>query len=612
MKLFKRILLGFLVALVLIVGLGFLNFISSSRLSEAHELLEGSKDRVILLHKSASLIKDIQRAHRGFVLTKDKRFLDPYYHSLEDYPELKAAIVTANWAPSQRKNINAAVRLANRKFELTEQALFAPDVMPRDSVLYQIRLGKELVDSLNLILASVEAHELHNQSIVEEKVHGWLSANQTVIISGVIAFIAVVAGGLYHLYRIMRERYRLYKELQSRNKEAQESNEELQLLNEELNSSNEHLQHAITALEQTQNELMIRQAELNDAQSLSGTGSFRFDLKSGKLSYSSSYAKILELPPGTEFNNYEEFLRLVHPSDRHLLEGNNPADTRGSFHTEFRILVNNRVKHIRAKGETIESDSGSYILGAITDVTEIEQAHQQVAQANAKLVRSNADLDAFTYSISHDLKAPVRSIMMYSNLLKEKFPDENQSEEAKWVNVVLKKSRQMAEMIEGLLALSRYGHLSLSKSNVDMDVLVREILEEMSSSYPAAKTDIRTRLGTIEADPSLIRQVWINLLSNAFKFSEQVSQPLIDISARQNGNSTEYIIQDNGAGFESEKISDLFHVFKRLHSPQEFTGSGVGLAIVRRIIDAHGGEITASSNKGQGAIFRFTLPHGSR
>jgi signal transduction histidine kinase len=317
----------------------------------------------------------------------------------------------------------------------------------------------------------------------------------------------------------------------------------------------------------------------------------------------------LGLAEGKSIRSFPDFMEFVHPEDRDFI-----ARSNREFLTnpdlviqEFRLLVDGKTKYIKAAGQIVDDDSSPVFLGAITDVTELIEAHEKLHNANQKLVQSNADLEAFTYSISHDLKAPVRSMLMYIHLLLDKPEHAQSDEEKKWLNVLLRKGRHMDELIEGLLALSRYGSVSLRKQEINMADLVKDVVDEMIPEFPRTEISLSTPLGKVNADENLIRQVWINLIGNSLKFSEQMEKPRILISRHDQDGFAGFSIRDNGVGFEEERASELFTVFRRLHN-EEFSGSGVGLAIVKRIIVSHGGDIEAHGELGNGSIFTFRLP----
>lgn len=612
LSLFNRILIGFSIALLLILGLGGLNFYSSFHLTNDFGELAESKNNVLLLEETGSLVKDIQRAHRGFVVTRDRRFLDPYYYSLEAMPEVKARIQTSpNWTEGQQKDLENLLSLIARELDHADNALFDTTGFHLDSMRMKIVEGKVIVDSINVSLGRLKRVELLRQERIHDQIQRHIAMNRTIIVSSIFTFVILLVIGLREIYRVISERHRLYQELNAKTLDISAVNEQLNVLNEELNASNENLSRNVQMLEHARAELSLREKQLNSAQVIARTGSFTFNTRTNEFTHSDSYARIFELEGNAKLGSFEDFLSYVHPEDRGRIatSGNDFLRTQGLVTQEFRLLVNGKTKHINAAGQMVDQqEEGPLFLGAITDVTELTEARERLQDANRKLMQSNTDLEAFTYSISHDLKAPVRSMLMYIHLLLDKPEHVQSDEERKWLNVLLRKARHMDELIEGLLLLSRYGSAALRLQEVSMSAVVKDVVDELNPEYPRAEVTLVTTMGRVLADESLIRQVWINLIGNALKFSSKTSHPRVVIAREDKGNFAVFSIKDNGVGFEEERASELFTVFKRLHGSDEFAGSGVGLAIVKRIIMSHGGDIEAHGRPGHGSAFIFRLP----
>lgn len=614
-SLFNRILIGFTIALLLIVALGTLNFYTSFRLTDHYRELEKSKNNVLLLEETGSLVKDIQRAHRGFVVTHDKRFLDPYYNSIEAMPAIKTRIRTSpNWQREQTPELQKLIELINVELNHADDALFDTSRLDQDSVRIKIIEGKTIVDSINLSIGRLKGVELFRQEHIKDEIDSHNSMNKTAIVSSIITFIILLTIGLLKIYDVIKERHRLYSDLHARTDDSAAANEKLNVLNEELNASNENLSQNVKMLESARAELLLREKQLNAAQIIARTGSFTFDTQTKRFSHSDSYALIFGLREGEKISSFEDFLSYVHPEDRNKMRMSGEAfvSNHGLITQQFRLRIDGRTKHIQAAGQMVDQqEGGALFLGAITDITELTEAREKLQEANRKLIESNTDLEAFTYSISHDLKAPVRSLLMYIHLLLDKPGQVHSEEEKKWLDVLLRKARHMDELIEGLLSLSRYGSSSLRIQEVDMAGVVQDVADELRADFAHAEISIMNSLGRVHADEGLIKQVWINLIGNALKFSSKSASAKILISRQDGENFACFSIQDNGVGFEEERASELFTVFKRLHSNDDFAGSGVGLAIVKRIITSHGGDIEAHGTPGGGSHFIFRLPNQS-
>ncbi|MBI2253234.1 MAG: response regulator [Proteobacteria bacterium] len=226
-----------------------------------------------------------------------------------------------------------------------------------------------------------------------------------------------------------------------------------------------------------------------------------------------------------------------------------------------------------------------------------------------ELEKANRDLEAFSDSVSHDLRAPLTIITGYTDILLHSYGSGLPADAREALGMVEKGTQRMVRLIDDLLRLSRLGRQALSKTPVNVADLVHETLEDLRRAHGGGNVDIRIgELPECVGDPALLRQVFVNLLSNAFKFSRIREKPVIEIDGRLEEDERIYCIRDNGAGFDMRFAKELFGAFKRLHSDAQFEGTGVGLSIVHRIIERHGGRIWAEAALDQGATFYFSLP----
>jgi len=222
---------------------------------------------------------------------------------------------------------------------------------------------------------------------------------------------------------------------------------------------------------------------------------------------------------------------------------------------------------------------------------------------------SYKELEAFTYSISHDLGAPLRMINSFSTLLLNKYSTVLDEEGQEFLNIISSQAKQMKQLIDDLLNFSRISQQGIEKTNIVMNDMVRLVVEELQKLHPEQKAKVTIAdLPPALGDRAMIKQVIINLVSNAFKYSKTKENPGIEIDFIKENDETVYFVSDNGVGFDMQYYNKLFDVFQRLHTDGEFEGTGIGLAIVRRIIKRHGGKIFAEGKVNEGAKFYFTLP----
>jgi len=237
------------------------------------------------------------------------------------------------------------------------------------------------------------------------------------------------------------------------------------------------------------------------------------------------------------------------------------------------------------------------------------ELERHVRQRTAELEAANKELEAFSYSISHDLRAPLRHIDGFANILLEKFSPGMPDEAQRLLGSVVGGARRMGRLIDDLLRFSRLSRQPLSKQAVNLSSLVQQVLEQLRKEQPERRVEVQVgELPDGIGDPSLLRQVLVNLLSNAFKFTRQKEQAMIEVGCGSQEGESVYFIRDNGVGFDMAYAQNLFGVFQRMHSDDQFEGTGVGLSIVQRIIQRHGGRVWAEAEPAKGATFYFTLP----
>jgi PAS domain S-box-containing protein len=264
-----------------------------------------------------------------------------------------------------------------------------------------------------------------------------------------------------------------------------------------------------------------------------------------------------------------------------------------------------------------------YLLGIADDITEAKRAEEAIRALNASLLvrasqleAANKDLESFSYSVSHDLRAPLRAVDGFTRIFEEDYGGQIDDEGRRLLKVIRENSQRMGLLIDDLLAFSRLGRQPLSSERTDMKSLALEALDQVQAEGLA--TNASTVIHDLPAacvDASLLKQVWINLLSNALKYSSTRQSPKIEVGFLMTENDLDhmtYFVKDNGVGFDMRYYDKLFGVFQRLHRVDEFSGTGVGLAIVHRVITRHGGRVWAEAELDGGATFFFSVPTGGQ
>ncbi|AHM62967.1 two-component histidine kinase sensor protein [Flammeovirgaceae bacterium 311] len=476
----------FVVALVHI-----LDYRTTEELIRAFRGAENMQEVLLKLKDTESLLKDVQRSHRGYVISGEEDFLAPFHRAEKELPRL-LEILEPHFDnhPGQQADLTMLKKLTARKIAYVRSSIALMKQGRREEAMNEVGMGKEKFDHLNLVLNRLqrkeEAHLQENRKEAEYSA----AKNRTVVLVAATASILLL---LLALRRITADVNRM----QLLQTQLEEANYELGSFNEELLATNHTLNENEIRLMEAQQQLKLREQKLQEA-----------NLNMGK-------------------------------------------------------------------------------------------SHQDLEKANA-------ELSTFSYSISHDLRAPLRAISGYSTILIEEFASSLGEEEKRLIDIIRINANRMGTLIHDLLEFAKFGKKAIHKRSFDMHYLVLQVLADKS-----LKKEAEVEVEPMEAawgDAVLLRQVWENLISNAIKFSGRQETPRIRISYNRNGAKQVFCINDNGIGFDPAYSQELFQVFKRLHTDAAFEGTGAGLAIARRIVEAHAGEIWASAQPGEGATFCFSLP----
>ncbi len=282
-----------------------------------------------------------------------------------------------------------------------------------------------------------------------------------------------------------------------------------------------------------------------------------------------------------------------------------------------RIDRNGAVFTFATRKLLLRDDAGKplYLVSISHDISErvaqesrIKTLNQDLGRQRNELEAANRELESFSYSVSHDLRSPLRAVDGFSLMLLEDYGDKLEPEARRYLDTIRNASQRMSQLIDDLLAFSRLGRKSLTHSLVDMEALAKAAVQEALRAGSVQQQVTIDPLPAARGDPSLLAQVWDNLVSNAVKYTGKTNAPRIHIGARAGDGEISYYVRDNGAGFDMQYAHKLFGVFQRLHGQEEFSGTGVGLAIVHRVVTRHGGRVWAEGTPGQGATFHFALP----
>lgn len=311
--------------------------------------------------------------------------------------------------------------------------------------------------------------------------------------------------------------------------------------------------------------------------------------------------------------------QFVLPEDREAVRERNLARQRGEHPDD---VVEYRIRRPDGEVRTVQVSvvATTYLgqpatLAVLRDVTAIKRAEKEIIRLNQQLRQkvfdlknANDELEAFNSTVSHDLRTPLMIINGFCDMIARKYGGLLDETFAEKMAGIRESARKMEELIDSLLGYARLGKQALRHSPVDMNALAQSVVDELRPLYPEGDVLI-SPLARCIGDAQLLRQVFVNLVSNAFKFTGHQARRVIDIGCTQRSTETVFFVKDNGAGFDMQHKDRLFNVFQRLHPNEEFKGTGMGLAIVKRIVSLHGGTAWAEGRPGNGATFYFSIPH---
>ena len=384
----------------------------------------------------------------------------------------------------------------------------------------------------------------------------------------------------------------------------------------------------ITERKRNEESLRDTQARLNSTLSAGSIGTWTWDLTHDRLFADEFTARMFSLEPEAAAAGLpaEAYLRALHEEDRPGVVAalERAVETCGRYDIEYRVYrPDGECSWLQARGRVEGDEAGKalHFHGAVMDITERKEAQekvrrlneeleQRVIQRTAELEIANKELEAFSYSVSHDLRAPLRAVDGFSQAVLEDFGPQLPEEGRHYLETIRGGAQRMGALIDDLLTFSRLSRLPLNKRRVNPKRVVREALEELG--FPIEGRAVEMRIGDLplcQGDAALLKQLWLNLLSNALKYTRQREPAVIEVGCTPDDNeqANVYFVRDNGAGFDMRYADKLFGVFQRLHRAEDFEGTGVGLAIVQRIVHRHGGRVWAEAALDQGATFNFTL-----
>jgi PAS domain S-box-containing protein len=564
----KKVWLGFISAIVIIAWLAVTSYINTRKSDEAAKWVAHTNRVLYHSEEILALTIDLESGQRGYALTGLAEFLEPANRSatqLQDHIRSLKTLTFDN--PSQVSRTDELERLINRKLAFVKKSI---DVRNQHGLETAIALnasleGKKLMDDVRRMIREIQGveHKLLDERTrqINQRIDDFNTAFAGMLLATGVILITVF--------------YMIYINLKRRT-----------LAEQSLRRASETIQ---------------------DIYDNAPCGYHSLDENGLFLEINNTWLQWLKY-------GREEVVNKMHFYDL-LAEGD-----AASFHDTFsRFKAEGKVSDLLF--EVVRKDGSTFIvlLNSVaiygddkkfikTRSTALDYTQQK--KSLEKIEQLNHELESFSYSVSHDLRAPLRSIDGYTQILLEDYAHNLDQEGKRVLGVVVNNARRMAKLIDDLLDFSRVGRKEVTKSVVNTEGLVRSVIAELRAlETPERKIEFNVSgLEPCDADANLLRQVWANLISNAMKYTRKKDVALIGISCEKTASEIIYKITDNGTGFDMQYAHKLFGVFQRLHRQQDFEGTGVGLAIVHRIVTRHGGRVWAEGDVGTGSTFYFSLP----
>lgn len=567
----RRIVLGFGAAIGVLLLVMSAAWWNAAQFSGTQYWVDRTRQLLAELEAARGAVLGMQASVRGFILTGSDEMLRPYEASV---PRLEAALgrlrlLTAD-NPPQRERLRRLEALIERTRTIMSERVAVRRTGGLEAAADTTALihGAGVMAGVNAVVREMIAEEekLLDDRLVRSNLFGRLTV------------VAIITGGIMAVTLLILATIKVRRDLRRR-REAEDERDRFFTVSRDL--------------------LCI----------VTPDGRFK--------RLNPAWEDVLGLPP--EALLARPIFELVHPDDRERTrqETQRVLDGAESVDFENRYLAQDgsyrwlRWSARAAPGERL-------IYASARDVTERKETEDRIRSLNAELSQraeqleaANRELESFSYSVSHDLRAPLRHVDGFAGLLAKHVGDHADPELRRYVVTISRAAKRMGTLIDDLLAFSRIGRVTLRIEAVAHARLVEEVIRDghYGEAGPPVTWDIAP-LPDVRADAAMLRQVWANLLDNAVKYSSRNPQPRIAIGSRHSDDGSEHVffVRDNGVGFDMAYAANLFGVFQRLHGPAEFEGTGIGLANVRRIVSRHGGHTWAEGRVGEGATFFFTLP----
>lgn len=594
---------SFLGILVVLIAVALLTFKNLNNYTEEVKLVRHSNRVLTVVQEVMSSVRDAETGHRGYQLTRDTAYLQPYFSSLRSLPRQIAALDSLLVDdPIQSKRADTLENRIQNQFAIISQIL----ANARRSSLYMDRYesallahGRKNMDEIRRLSDIITTQE---QSKAQDRILSEDDFRTTAPIALLIYTLIALAAVTFLFTRVLDS-------LRRRDRAEERLHESIQNLRKE-------------GLAREERELVLSEAE-----GLANMGSWKWYESTGHIAWSAGLYSIFEKAPDYH-PTWDSFVEYVLPEDAQSVHRffEMVKDRRERLECSFRISINGNFRYLLAVARPRQNPTTKQvdILGIILDQTEQRMNENQLKQFTSELQRSNQDLEQFAYVASHDLQEPLRKIRAFGDRLVAKYQEVLGEQGADYVSRMQSAAARMQVLIEELLSFSRVSRPLSFTDNLSAIEILNEVRDDLDARIKLEKaTVIVGELPAVRGERSQLKRLFQNLISNGIKFHGPDRVPVVEVSGTivkgqdvnaefeiqlPNARYARFEVKDNGIGFDEKYLEKIFTIFQRLHGRTEFEGTGIGLAICRRIVANHNGFITARSVEHQGSVFIVILP----
>lgn len=582
---FLKIIFG--ISLFIVLCMGGMAYQTIRALSNSFEDVQHTYQIHVELERLASLLKDAESGKRGFIISKDSTFLEPLFTSGK---ELDSSIAHLRHLtqdnPAQQKNVDELEIKINHALSIFEKTLqlAVTNQVESPEFIAGFKEGRRTMNSVRFKIMEMTTHENNILGIRKQK------SSKTLSNAPIIVYYVLIISLLILLL--------IYLQISKNLKSLREKNELLETFKES-----------------------TMQSEI-----VSKHGNWIFYMEDDELEFSDNLYRLLGEKPQSFESTLENLISFVHPDDVKKVTNqfNNISDIEDLPFINFRIIQRNgTTKHFRSYGKIIyDSEGRRKLLGITADITDEIENYRLIEERNLELERNNKELASFNYVASHDLQEPLRKIQTFISRLEDKEGESLSNNGKMYIARIKSSSARMRSLIDDLLQFSRTNKCEDSLEPTNINLLIAQAKQELAQSITEKKAKIISdSLPSMMVIPFQVSQLFLNLMSNSLKYSKSDVAPVIEIlyttthikdmpkvKVSQCEMYHTIIIKDNGIGFEQEYADKIFILFNRLHNKNEYSGTGIGLSICKKIVENHNGYIVADSVVNEGSTFTIYLP----